>query len=143
MFFVTAGEGRIVMRIPQIVIGTGLLVLVVLLFTPQRHPLAYNAAAEVSVRGVVEEVRDFYCPVSGDEGTHLMLRTDRGIVEVHVAPRRFLLGERWQFVRGDEVEVVGSKIIFRGHEALIARRIARGTQTVALRKANGKPLWVE
>jgi hypothetical protein len=130
------------MRIPQMIIGAGLVVLVVLFFTPQRHPMAYNASAEVTVRGVVQEVRNFYCPVSGDEGTHLMVATDRGVVEVHVAPARFLLGQRWQFARGDDVEIVGAGIIFRGHEALIARTIARGPQTVALRKADGKPLWI-
>jgi hypothetical protein len=32
-------------------------------------------------------------------------------------------------------------MIYRGQEALIARTIVRGNQTVALRKADGKPLW--
>jgi DNA/RNA endonuclease YhcR with UshA esterase domain len=131
------------MRIPQIVMGVGLVVLVVLLLSPQRHPPAYDTVAEVTLHGVVEDVRNFYCPVSGDEGTHLTLATENGMVEVHVAPSRFLLGKHWQFFRGDQVEVIGSRIIYRGHEALIARTIIRGTQTVALRKIDGKPLWVE
>jgi DNA/RNA endonuclease YhcR with UshA esterase domain len=123
--------------------GGGLIALVALLLTPQRHPPRYNAAAEVTLRGVVEDVKNFYCPVSGDEGTHLTLATDKGNVEVHVAPARFLSGQKWQFFRGDEIEVVGSPIIFHGHEALIARSIVRGTETVALRQPDGKPLWVE
>jgi len=131
------------MRTPQIILGAGLIVLVVLLLTPQRHPPRYDATAEVTIHGVVQDVKNFYCPVSGDEGTHLTLATNNGMVEVHVAPARFLNGQRWQFFRGDEVDVLGSRIVYRGHEALIARSIARGNQTVALRKADGKPLWAE
>jgi hypothetical protein len=131
------------MRIPQIVMGVGLVVLVVLLLSPQRHPPAYNAAAEVTLHGVVENVRDFYCPVSGTEGTHLMVATENGTVEVHLAPSQFLAGKHLEFFRGDQVEVTGSRLIYLGHEALIARTIVRGTQTLALRKADGKPLWVE
>ena len=131
------------MRIPQIIMAVGLVVLVVLLLSPQRHPLAYNTAAEVRIHGVVEEVQNFYCPVSGGEGTHLMVATENGTVQVHVGPTRFLSGQRWNFLKGDQVEVIGSPIIYRGHEALIARTIARGTEAVALRKADGKPVWLE
>jgi hypothetical protein len=35
----------------------------------QRAP-NYNAATEVKVEGVVEEVQQFWCPINGDEGTH-------------------------------------------------------------------------
>lgn len=130
------------MRTPQIIMGVALVALVVLLLTPQRHPPRYNTAAEVTLRGVVEDVKNFYCPISGEEGTHLTLATEKGKVEVHVAPARFLTGQR-QFFRGDDVEVVGSRITFLGHDAVIARTITRGAETVALRKANGQPLWVE
>ena len=131
------------MKTPQIIVSVGMIVLVVLLLSPQRHPPRYDSAAEVTLRGVVQDVKNFYCPVSGEEGTHLILTTDQGNVEVHVAPARFLSGQRWQFFRGDELEVVGSRISFQGHPALIARSIVRGAQTVAVRKADGKPLWAE
>jgi DNA/RNA endonuclease YhcR with UshA esterase domain len=131
------------MRTPQIIFAAGLIVLVLLLLTPQRHPPRYDTAAEVTLQGVVEDVKNFYCPVSGEEGTHLIISTDKGMMQVHVAPARFLNGQKWQFFRGDQVEVVGSRIVFQGHEALIARSIIRGTQTVAVRQADGKPLWVD
>ena len=131
------------MKAPQIVLGLGLAVLVVLLLTPQRHPPAYNAASEVTLQGVVEDVKNFYCPVSGDDGTHLTIATSQGRVQVHVAPSRFLGGKQWQFFRGDEVEVVGTPIVFQGNQALIARTIVRGNKEMALRRMDGKPLWVE
>lgn len=131
------------MRIPQIVMSVGLVLLVVLLLSPQRHPLAYNSTAEVTLNGVVKDVRDFYCPISGHEGTHLTVATENGDVEIHVAPSHFLLGKHLEFSRGDRVEVIGSRLFYRGREALIARTIVRANETVALRKPDGKPLWME
>ena len=131
------------MRLPQIIFGGGIVILLVLLATPQRHPLRYNASSEQTVRGTVTEVRDFYCPISGHEGTHLILATGNETVEVHVAPVKFLATQKWGFSRGELVQVSGSRILFHGHEALIARTIVRDRQTVALRDARGKPMWVD
>jgi len=39
--------------------------------------------------------------------------------------------------------VVGSRIVYNGHEALSARTVTRGDQTVAFREPNGKPMWLE
>jgi hypothetical protein len=108
----------------------------------QRAP-RYNAATEVKIEGVVQEVQQFWCPINGDEGTHVMLRTDAGIVQVHIAPRRFLQGNGITFSKGDQVEVVGSTVTYEGHDAMIARKITRGDQTYAFRQPDGKPLWVE
>ena len=108
----------------------------------QRAP-KYNAATEVKVEGVVQEVQQFWCPINGDEGTHLMVKTDAGILQVHVAPRRFLEGNGMSFGKGDQIAVVGSTVTFEGHDAMIARKITRGDQTFAFRQPDGTPLWVE
>ena len=133
------------MRIPQMIMAGAVVVLVILLFTnsPMQRAPGYNASNEVSVQGVVEDVQEFYCPISGDEGTHLMLKTENGTFQVHVAPRRFLRGNNLSFSKGDQIQVVGSRIIYQGQDALIARTVVRGNQTVAFREPNGKPLWVE
>jgi len=108
----------------------------------QRAP-RYNAATEVKVEGVIEEVQQFWCPINGDEGTHLMLKTDSGILQVHVAPHRFLQGNGVSFSKGDQIAVVGSTVTYQGHDAMIARKITRGDQTYAFREPDGRPLWVE
>jgi hypothetical protein len=108
----------------------------------QRGP-AYNAATEAKVQGVVQEVRQFWCPINGDEGTHLMLKTEHGVLEVHVAPLRFLEGNGLVFKPGDQIEVVGSVVIYQDHDAMIARKVTRGDETFAFRQPNGRPLWVE
>jgi hypothetical protein len=131
------------MRLPQFIIGVAIVILLVLVATPRRHPPRYLAATESTLRGTVTDVRDFYCPISGQEGTHLMVATANGSVEVHVAPSRFLAGQKWEFFRGDPVEVLGSKIVFHGHDALIARTIVRRDQIIALRDVGGRPLWTE
>ena len=109
----------------------------------KRSPTRYDPATEVEVQGVVEEVRQFWCPVSGDEGTHLMLKTEHGVLEVHVAPVRFLQGNGMRFNQGDQIDVVGSMVIYQDHGAMIARKITRGFETFAFRQPNGRPLWVE
>jgi len=129
------------MRVPQIIMTLGLVVLVVLLLTPQRHPYRYNTAAEVTVHGVIQNVSNFYCPISGGEGTHLTIATDKGTVQVHLAPARFLGGQQWKFSPGEEVEVVGSSVRFQGHEDLIARSIGRDGETMFVRTPEGKPVW--
>ncbi len=133
------------MKIPQMIMGGALLVLVILLLThsPMQRRIAYSASDEIAVQGVVQDVQDFYCPISGDEGTHLLLKTEDGIFQVHVAPKRFLRGNNLSFSKGDQIQVVGSRIIYHGQDALIARKVVRGNQTMAFRKPNGKPVWVE
>jgi hypothetical protein len=133
------------MRMLKILTVVAFILVVVLILgngAKQRAP-KYNAATEVKVEGVVQEVQQFWCPINGDEGTHLMLKTDNGILQVHVAPRRFLEGNGVTFNKGDQIAVVGSTVRYEGHDAMIARKITRGDQTFAFRQPDGRPLWVE
>ena len=133
------------MRMLKILTLVAFVLVVVLILgkgAKQRAP-KYNAATEVKVEGVVQEVKQFWCPINGDEGTHLMLKTDTGILEVHVAPVRFLQGNGVSFSKGDQISVVGSNVVYEGHDAMIARKITRGDQTFAFRQPDGRPLWVE
>ena len=133
------------MRLLKILTVVAFALVTVLVFTngPKQRAPRYNAANEVKVDGVVQEVKLFWCPINGDEGTHLMLKTDTGILEVHVAPRRFLEGNGVSFHVGDKVSVAGSTVTWEGHAAMIARKITRGDQTFAFRQPDGRPLWVE
>jgi len=125
------------------VVALVLVTLLVLHNGVKRTSAKYNPATEVEVQGVVQEVRQFWCPINGDEGTHLMLKTGRGVLEVHVAPVRFLQGNGVTFNLGDQISVVGSMVVYLDHDAMIARKITRGDETMAFRQPNGRPLWVE
>jgi hypothetical protein len=132
------------MRTPQMVMGTAVVILVVLLFTSPRHRVpVYSTSNEAILQGVVQDVQEFYCPISGDEGTHLLVKTEDGTLQVHVAPTRFLRDKKLSFSKGDQVRILASRIIYNGHEALIAHTVTRANETMAFREPNGKPVWVE
>jgi len=71
------------------------------------------------------------------------VKTADGSLQGHVAPSRFLRDKKLSFSKGDQIEVVGSRIVYNGHEALIARTVTWGDQTVAFREPNRKPMWLE
>jgi hypothetical protein len=101
--------------------GTAVLVLAVLLFTSPRHRVpVYSTSNEESLQGVVQDVQEIYRPISGDEETHLLVKTQDGTLQIHVSPTRFLRDKKLSFSKGDQIQVVGSRIIYNGHEALIA-----------------------
>jgi DNA/RNA endonuclease YhcR with UshA esterase domain len=104
----------------------------------------YNAADEVVVRGRVQEVQEFDCPVSeGELASHLMLKTTDGVVQVHLAPVRIMAGQKLSFAPGDQIEVVGSKIRLNGKSGVIAREISRGNETFIFRDREGRLLLVQ
>jgi translation initiation factor IF-2 len=64
----------------------------------------YNPSNEVVLKGVVREIQEFTCPVSESEmGAHLLLNTDHGVVQVHLAPGRILRSQNISFAPGDQI----------------------------------------
>ena len=102
----------------------------------------YDVANEVTIKGVVQEVKDFQCPVSGGMGAHIIVKTDKGSVTVHLALSKFLSDYGFNFAKGDEVVITGVKAKVGDDEnAILARKIDRGNQTFTFRDKTGKPLW--
>lgn len=104
-----------------------------------RPPPKYSRATETVVQGVVEEVRPYAGP-SGLLGTHLLMRCGHTLVDVHLGLPSLLGKDRVSFAPGDQIEVLGSKVAYRGGEALLARQIKRGDQILTYRNAQGIPL---
>ena len=133
------------MRNVKIIVGVVTVVLIVLLtaVTSRKQPdsLAYSAANEITATGTVEDVQEFYCPVTDDRGTHVVLKTDRGDILVHVAISRFLREHKFAIQPGQRLQVTGAKIRFQGKEGMIAREIVRGDEIFTMRDTAGKPLW--
>jgi hypothetical protein len=104
----------------------------------------YNPANEVTTSGVVREVQEFDCPVSeGELGSHLLLKTADGVTQIHLAPVRIMSGQNLHFARGDQLQVVGSKVRIAGQNGIIAREITRGSETFTLRDREGKLLLTQ
>jgi hypothetical protein len=104
----------------------------------------YNAANEIVVKGVVREIQEFTCPVSEREmGEHLLLKTDDGVVQVHLAPGRVLRSQKISFAPGDQISVVGSRFRFHGNNDVIAREITRGNENFVFRDREGKLMLMQ
>jgi len=102
----------------------------------------YDISNEVTIKGVVQEVKDFQCPVSGGMGAHLIVKTDKGVVTVHLALTKFLSEYGFNFAKGDEVVITGIKAKVGDDEnSILARKIDRGNQTFTFRDKEGRPLW--
>lgn len=136
------------MRGIRVILGTGLLLLAGRLpgvlaqdTTVPSHEYKYDTAKEVNVDGIVEEVRDYRCPVSGTVGSHITVKQGAGSIEVHLAPATFMKKYEILINKGDRVLIQGSKIIFEGKPALLAKTVAVDITTYAFRDSEGKPLW--
>jgi hypothetical protein len=102
----------------------------------------YNTATESVFKGVVQEVRDRECPVSGGLGSHLILKLDDGPkIEVHLASSKFVKTYDLTFKVGDRIEVTGSKVQFEGVDTIFAREVKRGDDVFVFRDNEGKPVW--
>lgn len=129
----------------KLIFAMGIIVVVTAALAWAQNPPSapkYDAANEVTIKGVVQEVKDFQCPVSGGMGAHLVVKTDKGLVTVHLALSKFVSEYGFGFAKGDQVEVVGVKAKVGDDEnAILARKIDRGNQTFMFRDKTGKPLW--
>ncbi len=124
-------------------VATVILIIFLTVSKPQREtPVAYDPATETTIKGVVYEVREQYSPVTDDQGVEIKLQTDTGPITVHMAVGRYMRLHGFKFIVGDQLEVVGSKIHFKGEDAILARQvIRRGNEQFIFRDAKGKPVW--
>ncbi len=74
-------------------------------------------------------------------GVHLILRSDKEEVPVHLAPSWYLDKHAMKLSPGDHVEVRGSRIPFGGKPAIIAAEVKKGDQSLKLRDDDGLPAW--
>lgn len=102
----------------------------------------YDVTKEVTLKGVVADVVDRTCPMSGGMGSHFILKVaDGSSIEVHLAPTKFVKNYELVFHKGDQVEVIGSKVKFEDKDTIFARQITRGSDSFVFRDEKGKPVW--
>jgi hypothetical protein len=98
----------------------------------------YDSAAQIKIKGVVEDVKDTPGELSG---THLTVKTDTGTVIVYVGPAEFLKDIDTSFKKGDQIEVIGAKNKGTDGEEVLAKEITVGSNTTTLRDESGIPVW--
>jgi hypothetical protein len=146
---VMQGARTMMKAIPR---GIGLLSVVLLLAagTPatieaqRRSPTgtapSYDVATEVTLMGAIEDVKTIPGPgLQG--GVHLMLKTAKETIEIDLGPEWFLKKQNHQLSKGDDITVIGSRIKRDAGEAVIARQITKGKETMTFRDEKGFPRW--
>lgn len=98
----------------------------------------YDAATQVKIRGVVEDVHE---TPGGFEGTHIVVKTESGNVLVQLAPADFLKEIDTTLKKGDEVSVIGARNAGTEGDEILAKEITVGSNTTTLRDDTGTPVW--
>ena len=100
----------------------------------------YDPKTEVTLTGFIEDAQQQPC-MGGHTGTHLMLKTQSETNEVCVGPATYIQEKGFSFAKGDQVEVIGSRVKFDGKDVVVARQITKEKQVLTLRDAEGIPAW--
>ena len=101
----------------------------------------YDPAAEITLKGVVEEVRQVPHSCQGQTGLHLLVKTNAGTVEVQVAPVDFLKDLEVEFAKGDHLQIVGSPLTQDANSLVLARSVTRDNNELVVRDKQGAPVW--
>jgi hypothetical protein len=111
----------------------------------RRGSPVYDVKTEMTIKGTVESVETVTGTSGGGRyasgGTHLVVKTEKDALEVHVGPTAYLTEKGIAFAKGDTVEILGSRVAIDETPVVIARQIKKGDNTWTLRDASGRPVW--
>jgi hypothetical protein len=101
----------------------------------------YNPQTMETISGEVVSA-DTITPIKGmSSGVHLMVKTDKETISVHLGPAWYIQRQDIKIAPGDKVEIKGSRISFQGQPAIIAAELKKGTEILKLRDESGFPIW--
>lgn len=100
----------------------------------------YDPQSEIRVKGIVVGASEFLSAGLGAAEFHLVLQTRDGTMEIYLAASKLIAQYGLTFAPGQEIDVVGSRVVLEGREALLAREITRGEEVFVFRDAKGKPI---
>jgi hypothetical protein len=101
----------------------------------------YDVKTVETISGEVTKV-DRITPMRGmSAGVHLIVKTDKGDVSVHLGPQWYLENQDVKIEPKDKVEIKGSRVTAQGQPAVIAAEVKKGDQVLKLRDEAGMPVW--
>jgi hypothetical protein len=74
-------------------------------------------------------------------GIHLLLKTDKETIDVHLGPGWYIERLDTKIEEGDKIEVKGSRVTIAGKPAIIAAEVKKGDSILVLRDSAGVPAW--
>jgi hypothetical protein len=107
---------------------------------PAKGMRNYDSNAEITAKGTVEEVLQVQGKGSWG-GMHVILKAETENLEVHLGPSSYISQKQFSFAKGDQIEVLGSKVKLGTKDVLIAREVTKDGRTLVLRNSQGIPVW--
>lgn len=101
----------------------------------------YNPKTVETISGTVESI-DKITPMRGMYyGIHLLLKTDKETISVHLGPGWYIERLDTKIEKGNKIEVKGSRVTMMGKPAFIAAEVKKGSSVLKIRDENGIPVW--
>jgi hypothetical protein len=126
----------------KLVVLTLIVLVAALVFAQSKAEPKYDKSTEVTLKGTtVEEVKMVPGTCCKQSCEHLVLKTDKGLLEVQIAPEAFLKELEVTFAKGDKIDVTVSKVSHEGGDVYLARELNRGGSVLVVRDAEGGPVW--
>jgi len=101
----------------------------------------YDPAKVETIKGTVEAV-EMVTPMKGMyKAVALMVKTGSETIAVHLGPEWYIGRLDVKILKGDTVEVKGSRVSFAGKPAMIAAEIKKDDIVLVLRNEAGVPVW--
>jgi hypothetical protein len=101
----------------------------------------YDVKTVETTRGEILAVEHFTPEKGMSAGLRLQLKTDKGVLPVHLGPEWYIERQDIELKVKDVVEVKGSRITFEGKPAIVAAEVRRGDEVLTLRDPSGFPAW--
>ena len=106
---------------------------------PQAEASQYQVGREVTLVGTVSSVVEN--SKTGPLGTHVVVQSASGLVDVHVGSAKYLEMNKLSLKTGDSVRIIGENFAVGTEIVFYARIVQDGTTAIAVRSPKGMPLW--
>jgi hypothetical protein len=101
----------------------------------------YDPAKVETLSGTVEAITRV-TPMKGmRSAVALTLKTDKETVSIHLGPEWYIGRLDTKIVKGDTIEVKGSRVTFADKPAIVAAEVKKGDNVLVLRDSAGIPVW--
>jgi hypothetical protein len=98
----------------------------------------YDPSTVVDLQVVVMEVH----AAGENDAVQLVVRTEANTdLDVYLGPSSFLKDFEIAFSKGDQIQIIGSKIKLAKGSLMLAREVRKGSSTLYLRSRDGEPYW--